>query len=155
MQRGIDAIFGRAVQAACDVPCIVDYGYRPHRTWPIARLAMTKSTKTNRLLLRRGISLAEALLASVILAIVGATATLPFVAGMQHIQEASKLDQAVSLGQALMEEVMARPFDIVNSTSSSTAPAAGTLDRSQYKTIKQFAGYSESDKKARDFQGAV
>lgn len=104
---------------------------------------------------RRGFTLAEALLATTVLAIVGATATLPFVAGMQNIQEAAKLDRAVSLGQALMEEIMARPFDVVTTTASPSTPALGTLDRSKYFTILQFNGYSEDGVQPLNFDGTV
>ncbi len=105
--------------------------------------------------LRPAISIVEALLAAMIMAIVASTAMLPFAAGMQHIQEANKLERAISLGQGLMEEILARPFDEVASTVTRTAPAAGDKDRSNYSTIKQFNGYSESDKEARDFKGNV
>lgn len=104
---------------------------------------------------RRAVSIVESLMAAMIVAIVGAVAMLPFVAGMQHVQEAGKLEKAVSLGQALMEEILARPFDEVASSVVKTPPANGTLDRSQYYTVKQFNSYAESDKEARDFKGSV
>jgi len=104
---------------------------------------------------RRGFTLAEALLATTVLAIVGATATLPFVAGMQNIQEAAKLDRAVSLGQALMEEIMARPFDVVATTGTQTPPALGTLNRSLYFTILQFNGYAEDGTQPLNFDGTT
>lgn len=104
---------------------------------------------------RRAVSIVEALLAAMVMAIVASTAMLPFAAGMQNIQEANKLERAVSLGQALMEEILARPFDEVASTVTRTAPAVGDKNRSNYSTIKQFNGYSESDKEARDFKGNV
>ena len=92
---------------------------------------------------------------AMIIAIVGSVAMLPFAAGMQHVQEAAKLDRAISLGQSLMEEILARPYDVVASSVVKTDPAAGELNRSDYTTIKQFNGYAESDGKARDFKGTV
>jgi len=97
----------------------------------------------------------ESLMAAMIVAIVGSVAMLPFAAGMQHVQEAAKLERAVSLGQSLMEEILARPFDEVASTVVKSPPTGGSLDRSGYYTIKQFNGYAESDKKARDYKGSV
>ena len=105
--------------------------------------------------MRRAISLVEALLAAMVMAIVASSAMLPFAAGMQNIQEANKLERAVSLGQALMEEILARPFDAVASTVTRTAPVTGDKNRSNYSTIKQFNGYSESDKEARNYKGDV
>lgn len=104
---------------------------------------------------RRAVSIVEALLAALVMAIVASTAMLPFAAGMQNIQESNKLERAVSLGQALMEEILARPFDQVASTVTRTEPAAGDKNRANYWTIKQFNGYAESDKSARDFKGNV
>lgn len=102
---------------------------------------------------RPAVSIVEALLAAMVMAIVASTAMLPFAAGMQNIQEANKLERAISLGQGLMEEILARPFDVVSSSVTRTAPAAGEKDRSQYSTVKQFNGYSESDKEARNYKG--
>lgn len=114
--------------------------------------AVTKHQSKSRRM-RRAISIVEALLASMILAIVASSAMLPFAAGMQNILEAGKLERAVSLGQGLMEEILARPFDEVASTVTRTAPVTGDKNRANYSTIKQFNGYSESDKEARDFKG--
>ena len=121
----------------------------------IGRLKMTLDSITLKSARRRGFTLVEALLATMVLAIVGATATLPFVAGMQNIQEAAKLDRAVALGQALMEEIMARPFDVVATTASPAAPAPGTLDRSNYFTILQFNGYAEVGSQPLNYDGTV
>ena len=101
---------------------------------------------------RRGVSLAEALLASTILAVVGATATYPFVAGTQQVTESAKTEEAVALGQALMEEILARPFFEEGSTTPSPGPDAGETDRSLYKSIDDFHGVSESDKVLRNFK---
>lgn len=98
---------------------------------------------------RRGFTLAEALLASTILAIVSASAALPFAAGVQQAQEAARLTQAVALGQAMMEEVLARTFlDPDFSPSDSRAytpgPELDELSRDQFDNIDDFHGYSES-----------
>ena len=104
---------------------------------------------------RPAMSIVESLMGAMIIAIVGSVAMLPFVAGMQHVQEATKLERAISLGQALMEEILARPYDVVASSVVKAAPVSGDLDRSDYTTIKQFNGYSESDGQARDFKGTI
>ncbi|HWL93196.1 MAG TPA: type II secretion system protein [Phycisphaerae bacterium] len=102
---------------------------------------------------RPGFTLVEALLAATILAIVAATATLPFAAGAQNSAEAQKLEQAVELGQAMMEEVLARPFFEPTQTTPSLGPDSGETSRTLYKSIDDFHGYSEaSDKVVRSYK---
>jgi Tfp pilus assembly protein PilV len=104
---------------------------------------------------RRGVSLAEAMLASTILAVVGATATLPFVAGTQNVQESAKVEQAVALGQALMEEILARPFFDGADRTPSPGPEADEANRFAYRNVDDFHGYSESDRVLRTFSNAA
>jgi type II secretory pathway pseudopilin PulG len=104
---------------------------------------------------RPAFTLAEALLAAVILAIVSATAALPFAAGIQQTNEAAKLEQAVELGQAMMEEVLARPFFEHDERTASPGPGAGETSRELFDNIDDFDGYAESDKVLRDFEDQV
>lgn len=118
---------------------------------------MKRATENNANLLSRtrrrgGFTLAEALLASVILAIVAATATLPFTAGVINSTEAQKLEQAVELGQAMMEEVLSRPFYGPKQTSPTPGPEPEETARLLYDSIDDFDGYSESDFILRDFK---
>jgi MSHA pilin protein MshD len=97
-------------------------------------------------------TLAEALLASTILAIVGATTTLPFVAGVQRTNEAARLEQAVALGEAMMEEVLARPFFEVGERTASPGPGAGETTRDKYNNLDDFHGFTESGTGLRDYR---
>ncbi len=92
---------------------------------------------------RPAFTLAEALLATTILSVVAATALLPFAAGLQNTQEAIKFEQAVELGEALMEEVLARPFFAPSSTAKSPGPDSGESSRKLYNEIDDFHGLSE------------
>ncbi len=92
---------------------------------------------------RRGFTLVEALLASTVLAIVAVTAALPFTAGVQHAQEAGSLERAVELGEALMEEVLARPFVAADEGSTSPGPDGDDTSRDKYDNVDDFHGFSE------------
>ena len=104
---------------------------------------------------RRGFTLAEALLAATVLAIVSATAILPFLAGNQQVNEAAKLEQAAALGQALMEEILARPFADPNSTSVTPGPETGESSRNLFDNIDDFNGYSEAVGGVKNFKNAA
>ena len=96
---------------------------------------------------RGGFTLAEALLAATVLAIVSATATLPFAAGVQQTNEAAELDQAVALGQAMMEEVLARPYAAPDGYTSGAT-------RETFQEVADFNGLAETNGDLRDFQNA-
>ncbi len=104
---------------------------------------------------RQAFTLAEALLASTVLAIVAATATLPFVAGVQQAGEAANLDQAIALGQAMMEEVLARPFYEPGLKSPAPGPNAGESTRNLFDNLDDFHGFAEASGNLRDYQNTI
>ena len=93
----------------------------------------------------------EALLASTILAIVASAAVLPLAAGGQQVNAAAELEQATALGEAMMEEVLARPFFEPGQTAPTPGPDPGEGHRRQYKSIDDFSGFSESAGGLTDF----
>jgi type II secretory pathway pseudopilin PulG len=101
---------------------------------------------------RRAFSLAEALIAATILTIVTASAALPFAAGVQQANEASRLENACALGQALMEEILARPFFEPGSRLATPGPEAGETHRALFDNIDDFHGYSESATGPMDYK---
>jgi len=99
----------------------------------------------------RGITLLETMLAASILAIAAASATLPFAAGVQEVQQSARLEQAVLLAESLMEEVVTRPFEDPQSlTSRALGPETGETDRTKFDNIDDYHGYSESDQIPRE-----
>jgi len=104
---------------------------------------------------RGGFTLAEALIASTVLAIVSATASLPFAAGVQQVDEAAKLEQAVALGQAMMEEILARPFFEPDERIASPGPEPDETARELFNNIDDFHGYAESVGDLRNFENAL
>jgi len=101
--------------------------------------------------LRPAFTLVEAVLATTILAIIASTATLPFVVGTQHVNEAARVEQAVAYGQALMEEILARPFWAPDKREPLLGPDPGMTSRAEFDSIDDFHGLSESDGVLRDY----
>ncbi len=91
---------------------------------------------------RRAFTVVEALLAATVLAIVTASTALPFAAGVQQANQAARLDAAAALGQALMEEILGRPFYPPGTRAPSPGPETGET-RDIYNSIDDFDGYSE------------
>jgi type II secretory pathway pseudopilin PulG len=104
---------------------------------------------------RHGLSLLETLLAATILATVAAAAALPFSAGLQQVQQAARLEQAAWLGAALMDEILAHPFDDPDQPGSYTlGPDTGEIGRASFDNIDDYHGYSEALTGARTSTGS-
>jgi len=92
---------------------------------------------------RRAFTLVEALLASTILAVVAASASLPFIAVAQQTNAAAEFETAAELGEELMEEILARPFYAPGEEAPSLGPESGEIERKYYNAIDDFHNYSE------------
>lgn len=99
-----------------------------------------------------GFTLAEALLASVVMAIVAGFALTPIIAAEQNRMAADRLKHAVALGQGLMDEVLARPSVAPGLADNGIGPAPGETSRKAFQTVDAFAGYSESGTGALDYE---
>ncbi|MFQ5422688.1 MAG: hypothetical protein ACE5F9_01780 [Phycisphaerae bacterium] len=104
---------------------------------------------------RPAFTLAEALLAATILAVVAASATLPFISGTQQMQASARLEQATALGQALMEEILARPFFAQTERLAAPGPGPGEKTRTLFKNIDDFHGLTESAANVRNYQNTL
>ncbi len=101
---------------------------------------------------RSAFSLVEALLATTILAIVAAAAALPFAAGTQQIQEAAEFEHAVALGEALMEEILARPFFEYGDWGVPPGPGVADSSRDIFSNVADFHGLDESVAGLKNYQ---
>lgn len=101
---------------------------------------------------RRAFTLVEALLASTVLAIAAASAAFPYAAGVQRTNEAARLEQAVALGQSLMEEILGRPFYEPGFRWPAPGPGPGETSRPLFDNLDDFDGYSEAQTGPRDYQ---
>jgi prepilin-type N-terminal cleavage/methylation domain-containing protein len=104
---------------------------------------------------RGGFTLIEALLAATILAVAAAAGALPFVAGTHQAQEAARLEQAVALGQAMMEEILARPCYEPGVRYPTLGPDAGETTRNLYDNIDDFHGLNESVTGLRNYNNQL
>lgn len=93
---------------------------------------------------RRGITLLESLMAATVLSIVATSALLPFTAGASHALAAIRLQKATAYGQAMMEEVLARPFYGPDGTTNPPGPDTAFEDRRhRYDDLDDFNGFTE------------
>ena len=101
---------------------------------------------------RSGFTLVEALLATTVLAIVSASAALPFVAGVHQANEAARLERAVALGQAMLEEILTRPVLDPTGRGATPGPESGETARNLFDNIDDFHGYHEYNSGLRDYK---
>lgn len=92
----------------------------------------------------RGFTLAEALLATALLAITVAAIASPFAAAYKQTTQGSELTQANSLARELMEEVATRPFVDPTDGSTTLGPESGENSKSKYDNIDDFNGYKDN-----------
>jgi len=100
---------------------------------------------------RRGFTLAEAMMAVVVLGIAAASVLLPFMSGAAVRAEGINRTIAARLASDLMEQILRLPFhDPDDETSYSPGPDAGDLDN-----IDDYHDYIESQGQVKDAAGAV
>jgi len=106
---------------------------------------------------RRGFTLAEAMMAVVVLGIAAAGVLLPFVSGTAVRLEGIQRTLAARLASDLMEQVIRRPFHDPNGVENDVIPGpdAGKTGFAAYDNIYDFYGYAEAEGQVKDATGAV
>jgi type II secretory pathway pseudopilin PulG len=99
----------------------------------------------------RAFTMAEALLAATILAIISASASLPFSAGVHQANEAAKLRRAATYAQQMMEEIMARPY-YEPGLPINLSPEADDTDRTKFDDVGEFHGFNEKSTGLRNYR---
>ena len=100
---------------------------------------------------RRGFTLAEAMMAVVVLGIAAASVLLPFISGAAVRAEGINRTLASRLASDLMEQILRLPFhDPNDETSYSLGPESG-----DYDNIDDYHGYTESQGQVKDATGAM
>ena len=94
-----------------------------------------------------GFTLIEALLASVILAMVVGAVVMPFTAGAANTAQNARSTLAINLAQDLMEEILAKPFHDPDESE------AGETGRSNWDDMDDYDGYSEGEWEIAGFDG--
>ena len=91
---------------------------------------------------RAGFTLAEAMIASIVLAVATIGISSSIGASYQQDQSVQQMSTAIALNRQLMEEISAKPFDDPNGTSA-LGPETGESTRSLYDNVDDYNGYSE------------
>ena len=106
---------------------------------------------------RRGFTLAEAMMAVVVLGIAAAGVLLPFVSGTAVRLEGIQRTLAARLASDLMEQIIRRPYHDPNGTEYDVIPGpdAGKTGFAAYDNIYDFYGYTETEGQVKDAAGAV
>ncbi len=102
----------------------------------------------------RAFTLAEALLAAVVLVTAISAITLPFAAGARSEQLDARMSLAVSLAQEMMEEILAKPFHDPQGMSF-PGPEFGETSRKRFDNIDDYHGYYEGPGQIADANQAV
>ena len=106
---------------------------------------------------RRGFTLAEAMMAVVVLGIAASSLLLPFMSGAAVRAEGINRTLAARLASDLMEEILRRPFHDPNGSEYdySPGPDAGGTGFSAYDNIYDFHGYTEAQGQVKDAAGVA
>lgn len=103
---------------------------------------------------RKGVTLTEALLASVILAAAVLAIIWPFVAANQAQAQAIQKTHGAALAEELMEEILAKPFDDPQG-SSTPGPEDGESDRSRFDNADDYHKYTEAAGQMQALDGSA
>jgi len=90
----------------------------------------------------KAFTLAEALIASALLAASITAITLPFTASAHNQQDEARRTVAVSLAQELMEEILSKPFRDPDGPSA-PGPESGETSRSLLDNLDDYHGFFE------------
>src|SRR5687768_11667687 len=119
------------------------------------RAMRTGATSFSQRARRRGFTLAESLIASVVLAaaVVGIAGSLS--ASYQQSNVRGNLNTALILAQQLMEEIASRPIDPPSGTTDQPGWSGGQTDRTQYDTVDDYNGYTDVSSAIKSWDGST
>lgn len=102
-----------------------------------------------------GFTVVEVLLASVILAFAAVAVVQAVAAGQMLTYAGLHSEQAASLAEALMEEVLVLPYEDPVGHTDTPGPEAGEVGRSGFDNADDFHGFSESAGSLADSAGVL
>ena len=117
---------------------------------------VTTSTSAAAVLIaRRGFTLAESLVASVVLAIavVGIAGTLT--ATYQSLSAGAGTSDAIAMARQLIEEISAKPFAVPAGSTDNLGYSSGVLDRATYDTIDDYNGFTDTSTGIKKLDGTT
>jgi len=103
---------------------------------------------------RQAFTLAESLIAAVVLAaaVIGISGVLS--ASYQQSDIHGQMSTALELAQQLMEEIASTPMDVPAGQTNKPGWSSGQTDRTQYDTIDDFNGYTDSSGSIQAWDGS-
>ena len=100
-----------------------------------------------------GFTLIEALIASAVLSFVVAALTQAITAGQSHTYHALHAARAVQLAEAMLEEVLSKPW-ADPAGGSELGPDSGETGRADFDDLDDYDGFTESAGSVRDANGS-
>ena len=118
---------------------------------------MTIDGNKNRSIKRRGFTLAEAMLAVVVLSIAAAGVLLPFSSGAIVRAEGMRRTLSATLASDLIEQIIVKPFHDPDGSvyDYNPGPDAGETSVGEFDNLDDFHGYSEPQGQVKDAGGVV
>ena len=118
---------------------------------------MTTNGRTHYCTGRRGFTLAEAMMAVVVLGIAAASVLLPFISGAAVRAEGVNRTLAARLASDLMEQILRLPFHDPGGGASdySPGPEPGETGPANFDNIDDYHGYIEAQGQVKDAAGVV
>jgi type II secretory pathway pseudopilin PulG len=99
---------------------------------------------------RRGFSLAEAMMATTLLAIAVVGIAGPLGAAGEQSRQTEERGAAVVLARQLMEEIVARPL-CDDGTTCHLGPESSECDRTQFNSADDYDGYSDTTRDLKNY----
>jgi type II secretory pathway pseudopilin PulG len=93
---------------------------------------------------RRGFTLAEGLIAAVVLALAVGAIVAPISASYQQTQTVKQTSIAISMAQQLMDEILSKPFVDPSDLSTTLGPEGDEANRAAFDNIDDYHGYHDS-----------
>ena len=93
---------------------------------------------------RRGFTLAESLVASVVLAVAVVAIAGTLTASYQSINAGAGTSEAVAMARQLIEEISAKPFAVPATETDNSGCSGGNNDRRSYDTIDDYHGFADT-----------
>jgi len=93
---------------------------------------------------RRGFTLAEGMLAVVVLAVAVGGIMGPISASFQQTRTVKQTTTAISMAQQLLDEILSKPFVDPSDLSTTLGPEADELGRASFDNIDDYHGYHDT-----------
>jgi prepilin-type N-terminal cleavage/methylation domain-containing protein len=103
----------------------------------------------------RGFTLAESLVASVVLAIAVVAVAGTLTATYQSLSAGAGTSEAVAMARQLIEEIAAKPFFVNAPAVDSAGFAGGNLNRATFDTIDDYHGFTDTSSAIKKLDGAT